>query len=243
MSSTNRHIEQRSWYALRVFNNKVLQMQETILREAEEAAEFSNVKDSFVVETYVAMTSSKKTVSTSKPSRSANLSYSGNKLTDITKTKRAIINDSNKPSRTVTVKKPLVASLLFLRCTESFLKSLKHNHLSEFSYYTRYANKETDRETENPRKQLEKVLAIIPDDQMQAFIWLTSEDNDVTYLGEPKDIKLGDKVKVIDGPFKGLEGHVKRIKKDRKFVLSIGNIAAFVIEGISHKDITLCSNS
>ena len=78
---------------------------------------------------------------------------------------------------------------------------------------------------------------------MQAFIWLTSEDNDVTYLGEPKDIKLGDKVKVTNGPFKGLEGHVKRIKKDRKFVLSIGNIAAFVIEGISHKDITLCSNS
>ena len=243
MSSTNRHIEQRSWYALRVFNNKVLQMQETIRKEAEAAAEFSNEHDSCTVETYVALTSTERTVSAKSSTSSANLSYSGNKLSAVPKTKRAIINDSNKPSRTVTVKKPLVASLLFLRCTESFLKSLKHNHLSEFSYYTRYADKETERESESPRKQLEKVPAIIPDDQMQAFIWLTSEDNDVTYLGEPKDIKLGDKVKVTNGPFKGLEGHVKRIKKDRKFVLSIGNIAAFVIEGISHKDITLCSNS
>ena len=74
---------------------------------------------------------------------------------------------------------------------------------------------------------------------MQAFIWLTSEDKELTYLGDPKDIKLGDKVKVTDGPFKGLEGHVKRIKKDRKFVITIGTIAAFVIEGISHKDIEL----
>lgn len=227
---------------MRVFHNRVLKMQETISSEAERAEKL-NPGSSCTFETYVAMTSSEKTVSTSKPSRSSSLSYSGNKPTIITKTKRAIINDSNKPTCTITVKKPLVASLLFLRCTESFLKSLKHNHLSEFSYYTRYADKETERETENPRKQLEKVPAVIPDDQMQAFIWLTSEDNDVTYLGEPKDIKLGDKVKVIDGPFKGLEGHVKRIKKDRKFVLSIGNIAAFVIEGISHKDITLCSNS
>ena len=111
---------------------------------------------------------------------------------------------------------------MFIRCTESFLRTLKHNHLSELSYYTRNSDEQ-------------KVPAIIPDDQMQAFIWLTSEDYDVTYLGEPKDIKLGDRVKVIDGQFKGLEGHVKRIKKDRKFVITIGSIAAFTIGGITYK--------
>ena len=70
---------------------------------------------------------------------------------------------------------------------------------------------------------------------MQAFIWLTLEDHKISYLGEPKDLKLGDRVKVIEGPFKGLVGNIKRIKKDRKFVISIGTIAAFTIEGITHK--------
>ncbi|MBP5517638.1 MAG: KOW motif-containing protein [Bacteroidales bacterium] len=219
-----------NWYALRVFSNRVLQMQETIRKEA----------SSEVVQTYIAMTSQVRT-SGSSGNNKASVSYSGNKLTSIPKTKRAIINASNHPHPTVTIQKPIVASLMFIRCSESFLKTLKHNHLSEFTYYTRYSDKEIakdaiTKEKEKPKKkQLQKVPAIIPDDQMQAFIWLTSENNSLQYLGEPKDIKLGDRVKVIDGSFKGLEGHVKRIKKDRKFVITIGSIAAFVIEGITHK--------
>lgn len=213
-----------NWYALRVFSNRVLQMQETIRKEAPTEE----------VQTYIAMTSQVR-ISGSSGNNKASVSYSGNKLTSIPKTKRAIINASNHPQSTVTIQKPLVASLMFIRCTESFLKTLKHNHLSEFTYYTRYADKELTEEEKPKKKQLQKVPAIIPDNQMQAFIWLTSEDNSLQYLGEPKDIKLGDRVKVIDGPFKGLEGHVKRIKKDRKFVITIGSIAAFVIEGITHK--------
>ena len=54
------------------------------------------------------------------------------------------------------------------------------------------------------------------------------------YLGEPKDLKLGDRVRITSGPLKGQTGNVKRIKKDRKFVITIGNVAAFTIEGITH---------
>ena len=212
-----------NWYALKVFNNRLLQMQETIQREAGEDNGQGNSTNDSTVETYIAMSSKEVPSNTSSRSRSkAEISYSGNKLTLVPKSKRAIINESNNLQQTQTVKKPLVSSLMFIRCTESFLKTLKHNHLSEFSYYTRYSGGH-------------KVPAIIPDDQMQAFIWLTSEDTDVTYLGEPKDIKLGDRVKVIEGPFKGLVGNVKRIKKDRKFVITIGSIAAFTIGGITHK--------
>jgi transcription antitermination factor NusG len=208
MQANNKTI---NWYALKVFNNRLLQMQETIRRESGD------------VETYIAMSSREVPSNPSSRSRSgAQISFSGNKLTLSAKSKRDIIRESNKPQQTQTVHRPLVASLMFIRCTESFLRTLKHNHLSELSYYTRYSDEQ-------------KVPAIIPDDQMQAFIWLTSEDYDVTYLGEPKDIKLGDRVKVIDGQFKGLEGHVKRIKKDRKFVITIGSIAAFTIGGITYK--------
>lgn len=212
-----------NWYALKVFNNRLLQMQETIQRESEELCRQGNSTNDSTVETYIAMSSKEVPAHTSSRSRSkAEISYSGNKLTLVPKSKRAIINESNNPQHTQTVKKPLVASLMFIRCTETFLKTLKHNHLSEFSFYTRYSDDH-------------KVPAVIPDDQMQAFIWLTSEDTDVTYLGEPKDIKLRDRVKVIEGPFKGLLGNVKRIKKDRKFVITIGSIAAFTIGGITHK--------
>ena len=229
-----------NWYALKVFNNRLLQMQETIQREAGELLGSNSISESDVngmssvngesrvsngncVETYIAMSSKEVPATASSRSRSkAEVSYSGNKLTLVSKSKRAIINESNHPQQPQTVKKPLVASLMFIRCTEIFLKTLKHNHLSEFSYYTRYSDDH-------------KVPAVIPDDQMQAFIWLTSENTDVTYIGEPKDIKLGDRVKVIEGPFKGLVGNVKRIKKDRKFVITIGSIAAFTIEGITHK--------
>lgn len=212
-----------NWYALKVFNNRLLQMQETILREAGEDNGQGNSTNDSTVETYIAMSSKEIPATTPSRSRSkAEVSYSGNKLTLVPKSKRAIINESNNPQQTQTVKKPLVASLMFIRCTETFLKTLKHNHLSEFSYYTRYSEDH-------------KVPAVIPDGQMQAFIWLTSEDTDVTYIGEPKDIKLGDRVKVVEGPFKGLIGNVKRIKKDRKFVITIGSIAAFTIGGITHK--------
>jgi transcription antitermination factor NusG len=36
----------------------------------------------------------------------------------------------------------------------------------------------------------------------------------------------GDLVRVTEGPFKGAVGHIKRIKKDRRLIVSISGIAA-----------------
>lgn len=221
-----------NWYALKVFNNRLLQMQETIQKEAEgNGNSGNNGNNTCNVETYIAMTEVDRALP-QKSGKNTLVSYSGEQMAKNLTSKRDIIRIANKKLTVVTYKKPLVPSLMFIRCTESFLKTLKHNHLSEFSYYTRYADKELpDKET---KKQLQKVPAIIPDDQMQAFIWLTSEDHEISYLGEPKDIKLGDRVRVTEGPFKGFVGNIKRIKKDRKFVITIGSVAAFTIEGITH---------
>lgn len=213
-----------NWYALKVFNNRLLQMQETIQKEAE--GNGNNENNASSVETYIAMTEVDRALP-QKPGKNTLVSYSGEQMAKNLTSKRDIIRIANKKQTVVTYKKPLVASLMFIHCTESFLKTLKHNHLSEFSYYTRFSDQD---KTNN-----KKVPAVIPDDQMQAFIWLTSTDHKVSYLGEPKDINLGDRVKVTEGPFKGFIGNIKRIKKDRKFVITIGTIAAFTIEGITHK--------
>ena len=204
-----------NWYALKVFKNRLLQMQETIQRESE----------GYDVQTYIAMTYVDRTIH-QKPGKDTLVSYSGEQMAKNLASKRDIIRTANKEHKVITYKKPLVASLMFIRCTESFLKTLKNNHLTDFSYYTG---------TKQQGKQLQIVPAVIPDDQMQKFIWFTTKDYGIEYLGEPKDIKLGDRVIVIEGPFKGLVGNIKRIKKDRKFVITIGNIASFTIEGITHK--------
>lgn len=40
---------------------------------------------------------------------------------------------------------------------------------------------------------------------------------------------------MTDGPFKGAEGHIKRIKKDRRVVVAIGGVVAVAITYIHPK--------
>ena len=124
--------------------------------------------------------------------------------------------------------KPLISSLMFIKSTEDYLKSLREQHLSEISYYKRACYR---------GKQVVYVPAVIPDDQIEVFRRATAEGYEFRFLGDLKNLNLnpGDRVRVVEGPFKGQEGYLKRIKKDRKFVITIGNIAAFTIEGVTHR--------
>ena len=124
--------------------------------------------------------------------------------------------------------KPLVSQLMFIKSTEDFLKSLREQHLSEVAYYKRACYR---------GKQVVYVPAVIPNEQMEVFRRATEEGCEFRLLGDIQNLNLksGDRVRVIEGPFKGLDGYLKRIKKDRKFVITIGNIAAFTIEGITYK--------
>ena len=124
--------------------------------------------------------------------------------------------------------KPLVSSLMFIKSTEDYLKCLREQHISEISYYKRACYK---------GKQVVFVPAVIPDEQMEVFRQATVEGSRYRFLGDIQTLNLkpGDRVRVIEGPFRGREGYLKRIKKDRKFVITIGNIAAFTIEGVTYK--------
>lgn len=68
----------------------------------------------------------------------------------------------------------------------------------------------------------------IPDEEMELFIFVTSAgQKGMIYLGEDKpEYHQGDRVRVTDGPFKGAEGHIKRIKKDRRLVVTVRGVAA-----------------
>ena len=111
------------------------------------------------------------------------------------------------------VEKQLIPSLLFIRC-------------ADFMYYT----------VKDPDGN--NVPGIIRDDEMRSFILVTSADagRNVKYFGaDAPEYHTGDRVRVIDGIYKGAEGYIKRIKKDRKLVVSVTGVAVVAVSYI-HPD-------
>ena len=74
---------------------------------------------------------------------------------------------------------------------------------------------------------------IIPDKQMQDFMFLLDFSTDgVEVLN--KDLKRGDRVKVIKGPLQGLEGELVRLKGHKRVIVrleGVVSIATYFIPG------------
>jgi transcription antitermination factor NusG len=75
---------------------------------------------------------------------------------------------------------------------------------------------------------LTHIPVVVPDKEMEVFRIVTSAmQSGLTVLeNDPATYQTGDKVRVTDGPFKGAEGYIKRIKKDRKLVVTISGVVA-----------------
>lgn len=108
----------------------------------------------------------------------------------------------------------LVKSLLFVLCTPETLSRTRAKFSGQVAPYF-------DSITGKP--------LVVPEKQMDGFIALCEmKDSGLEYLGKDEGkYHMGDKVRVTDGVFKGLEGHIKRIKHDRRLVVAIEGIAAF----------------
>ena len=118
------------------------------------------------------------------------------------------------------VQKPLVASLLFLRCTESFLVAYKVRRNSDLMFYQDFSTKKP---------------APIDDTEMRSFIILTAADRGtrVQYLGESvPDFKRGEHVRVTDGIYKGAEGYIKKVRSDRKLIVEVKGVAVVAVSYI-----------
>ena len=119
--------------------------------------------------------------------------------------------------------KQLIPSLMFVRCQETWLQEFKRKHPADFMYYT---------EAESRRP------GVIPDEEMRSFILVTSADSgrNVKYFGaDAPEYHTGDKVRVTGGIYKGAEGYIKRIKKDRKLIVSVTGVAVVAVSYI-HPD-------
>ena len=112
------------------------------------------------------------------------------------------------------VEEPLAGSLVFVRCDAMALQWLRDKFPGSLAPYY-------DSMTRKPVE--------VPESQMDPFIALCKfKDSTLQYLGDdaPK-YHEGDLVRVTGGVFKGLVGHVRRIRHDRRLVVTIDGVAAF----------------
>ena len=107
----------------------------------------------------------------------------------------------------------VIGGLLFLRCTEEEVLRFATERWKQVWLYR-------DPDSRQP--------AAIPEREMEVFRFVVSAGRDgLTLLGDDRpEYHEGDLVVVTDGPFKGAEGHIKRIRRDRRLIVSIRGVVA-----------------
>ncbi len=134
--------------------------------------------------------------------------------------------ETHKQGRLAYEEAPLIPSLLFVRCTSAWLVKFKHEYGGDFMYYT----------VKDPAGN--NIPGPIRDEEMRSFILVTSADagRGVKYFGaDAPEYHTGDRVRVTDGIYKGAEGYIKRIKKDRKLIVAVTGVAVVAVSYI-HPD-------
>lgn len=162
------HTEPLHWYALKVFFNKVFDVEKIIARDGQES--------------YI-------------PCATVTVEKNGRKQQE---------------------RRPLVSSLLFVRSTRSYAVALQGALLGRVMLYTY-----TDGEGR-------KKPSAISDYEMNMFrLVASSGEEGLDYFGDGDAVfSVGERVRVIEGPFKGAEGCVRRIKGQRRLVVAITGVCA-----------------
>lgn len=106
-----------------------------------------------------------------------------------------------------------ISSLLFVKTSEAYMTQFEQRNFGRLWVY---------------RDPSTRKLSAIPEREMELFIFVcTAGQQGLSYLGDDKpEYHQGDRVRVIDGVFKGAEGYIKRIKKDRRLVVSVKGVVA-----------------
>ena len=107
---------------------------------------------------------------------------------------------------------PVVSNILFIHCTRRYIDTLIECCPGALYFYR------------NPKRTEPQV---IDEKQMRSFMLVTSapEESLIVLDEVDREFLQGQKVRVTGGIFEGAEGVVKRIKGDRRLIVSITGIA------------------
>ena len=116
--------------------------------------------------------------------------------------------------KTKKVDRPAISSLIFVRCTGEEVVVWQRKLTGRVMLYTHV--------TDGVR-----VTSPIDEEEMRVFMLVTSVDDErLEYLGVGTvDYKKGQRVRVIDGPYKGCLGFIKRVKGNRRLLVSVEGLA------------------
>ena len=109
---------------------------------------------------------------------------------------------------------PLIKSLMFLRCLDTDIKKLRYDIGARGFVYLKTDGKSP---------------SVISDREMAIFrLVADSEETGLTFFQDDPmtHFKEGVRVRVKEGTLKGAEGYIRRIKKDRRLVVSIQGVVA-----------------
>ena len=123
--------------------------------------------------------------------------------------------------------KPYVSSLLFARCSEQEIVRL-HSDPAWGRCFSIYMHSERRRRLYSDECVEQLVPAPIDEKEMAVFILVTSASPDSYEILGPDGPRYhcGQLVRVLSGPFEGIVGRVKRIRKDRRLVVTITGVVA-----------------
>ena len=116
---------------------------------------------------------------------------------------------------------PAVHNLIFVHSSRDFLDDYKRK--VENDCPLRYM---MDRSTGFPM--------VVRDKEMEDFMRVTKEnDEGIFYLDDPSAVVTkGTPVEIVCGSFKGVQGKLLRIRRDRKVVLQLAGLIAVAVDGI-----------
>lgn len=119
-------------------------------------------------------------------------------------------------------KVPLVESLIFVRTSAAYVKAYRNSHIPGVMYYRDLASGEP---------------GAIPDVQMDVFRRVTSPlGSGARYFDNDRpEYHRGERVKILDGNYKGMEGNIFRVGRDRKVLVSIAGVCSLLISDIDPK--------
>ncbi len=114
------------------------------------------------------------------------------------------------------VVRPVISSLMFFHSTEEQAVDVQRRFTDRVILYTRFLD-------DGSRRPY-----AIPDREMQVFMLVTqSGESGLEYFGElESNFTEGQHVRVTDGPFSGAEGYIRRIRGDRRLLVTITGICA-----------------
>lgn len=108
------------------------------------------------------------------------------------------------------VEVPVIRNLIFVHATKEFACAIANEYGVRLFYMRDFDTKS---------------MLIVPDKQMKDFMFLLDFSDEVIEIVN-KELRRGDKVRVIKGPFVGLEGELVRVKGHKRVVIRLEGVVS-----------------